>query len=165
MIDAIEGTHGYSEPRLSSALAQVTSRRFFDGLIDESASPWAAVSLAAALFVSFFHAGEIRRLISFRDRWCEADFSTSIPLRNLWRRRAPSRGRHDAQPRRFGSRLPSASEHALQMLARSGSIFGRIARDLFQPNGCVAPFVHPNLSALIFHWLQEIRVLPRFFLN
>src|ERR1700751_3867334 len=76
MIDAIEGTHGYSEPRLSSALAQVTSRRFFDGLIDESASPWAAVSLAAALFVSCFHTGGIRRLISFRDRWCEADLST-----------------------------------------------------------------------------------------
>src|SRR4029077_10617665 len=78
MIDAIEGTQGYSEPRLSSALAQVTSRRVFDGLNDESASPWAAVSLAAALFVSCFHTGGIRRLISFRDSWCEADFSISI---------------------------------------------------------------------------------------
>ena len=77
MIDAIEGTQGCSEPRLSSVLAQVTSRRVFDGLNDESASPWAAVSLAAALFVSCFHTGGIRRLISFRDWWWEADLSTS----------------------------------------------------------------------------------------
>jgi hypothetical protein len=65
MIGAIEGTQGYSEPRLSSALAQVTSRRVFDGVNDESASPWAAVSLAAALFVSCFHTGGIRRLSHF----------------------------------------------------------------------------------------------------
>ena len=55
MIGAIEGTQGYSEPRLSSALAQATLRHVFDGSNDESASPWAAVSLAAALFVGCFH--------------------------------------------------------------------------------------------------------------
>jgi len=54
MIDAIEEIQGYSEPRLSSALAQVTSRRVFDGLNDESTSPWATVSLAAALLVAVF---------------------------------------------------------------------------------------------------------------
>src|ERR1700746_1011325 len=90
MIDAIEGSQDYSEPRLSSALAQVTSRRVFDGLNDESASPWAAVSLAAALFVSCFHTAGIRRLISFRDWWWEADLSTSIypGLQTLFRLRA-----------------------------------------------------------------------------
>ena len=99
MIDAIEGTQDYSEPRLSSALAQVMSRRVFDGLNDESASPWAAVSLAAALFVSCFHTGGIRRLISFRDSWCEEDFSTSI------------RAGHTTAPRhRFRWRERRASE-------------------------------------------------------
>jgi len=65
MIDAIEGIRGYSEPQFWNVLVRVTLDHVFDGLNDESASPYTAVSLAAASICKPFFPPRIRHLSHF----------------------------------------------------------------------------------------------------